>query len=529
MFQEQIDPNPLHGHQQLANGLCALRGKAGTIVSALFGRVVLHVLLGEIMMLLKPSTQINAVSYHREPFVAGWRGLGHGAISWMVACGDFLCLMAASAAGFVLYEQLIFGSDADPFRYVGIGLVIAMSFVLIMHSAHAYRLDAIVLRRLQIRLICLAIPSTVAFLLAVFFLLKLGASFSRGSMVVTTVMSLTGLICLRLFWHAYLPRALARGAFGRRRIHLICGRDFRLREFEDTALRKGMAIADISWLNDDGTLPGLQAEAAKPIAGSQVDEIVVVWKGADVAMLETHLERLRRSPLPVSVAFEGFIGVVVSGSSRPLPGMTVFQTQRPPLSLYESSLKRLFDLFFALTSLLALSPLLLIIAVAIKLDSHGPVFFKQTRKGYDGHTFRIFKFRSMHVMEDGVHVQQATRRDPRVTRVGAFIRSTSIDELPQFWNVLKGEMSVVGPRPHALAHDDYFDAQIGEYVFRRHVKPGLTGWAQINKCRGETPDLQKMEERVRHDLWYINNWSFWLDVKIICRTVFQLQDLQQAY
>lgn len=480
-------------------------------------------------MLLKPSTQIDALPYHRQPLAAGWSGLGHNAISWIVAGGDFLCLMAASAAGFILYEHFIFGADADPLRYLGIGLVIAMSFVLIMHSAHAYRLDAIVLRRFQIRMICLAIPSTVAFLLAVLFLLKLGASFSRGSMVVTTVMSLVGLISLRLFWHDYLPRALARGAFGRRRIHLICGRDFRLREFQETALQKGMAVADISWLNDDGTLPGTQAEFLAPLTGGQADEIVVVWNGADVSRLEVHLQHLRRSPLPVSVAFQGSIGVIVSGVSRPLPGITVFQTQRPPLSLYESSLKRLFDLAFASMSLVALSPLLLIIAVAIKVDSQGPVFFRQTRKGYGGQTFRILKFRSMHVLEDGVHVRQATRRDPRVTRVGAFIRSTSIDELPQFWNVLKGEMSVVGPRPHALAHDDYFDAQIGEYVFRRHVKPGLTGWAQINKCRGETPDLQRMEERVRHDLWYINNWSFWLDLKIICRTIFLMQDFQQAY
>ncbi|PZO72916.1 MAG: polyprenyl glycosylphosphotransferase, partial [Mesorhizobium amorphae] len=137
--------------------------------------------------------------------------------------------------------------------------------------------------------------------------------------------------------------------------------------------------------------------------------------------------------------------------------------------------------------------------------------------------YRILKFRSMSVMEDGDEVRQATRADKRVTRVGAFIRSTSIDELPQFWNVLHGEMSVVGPRPHAVAHDDVYDTLIVEYAARRHMKPGLTGWAQVKGCRGETPTVEAMQQRVTHDLWYIDNWSLWLDVKIVLRTVLALR------
>jgi exopolysaccharide biosynthesis polyprenyl glycosylphosphotransferase len=174
-------------------------------------------------------------------------------------------------------------------------------------------------------------------------------------------------------------------------------------------------------------------------------------------------------------------------------------------------------------------PICLVIAIAIKLDSSGPVFFVQSRKGYSGRPFRILKFRSMTVLEDEGDIRQATRNDPRVTRVGAFIRSASLDELPQFWNVLRGEMSVVGPRPHAMAHDDLYGTLIAQYASRRHVKPGLTGWAQINGHRGETPTVDKMADRVRHDIWYINNWSLWLDLRIIFSTVLSMRDRTNVY
>jgi Undecaprenyl-phosphate glucose phosphotransferase len=460
---------------------------------------------------------------------AGWSGLGWGAIAWIVAAVDFLYVIAASAVGFVLYEQLTFEQDADPLRYMGIGLVIAMSFVLIMHSAHAYRPDAILLPRFQIRLICLAILGTVTFLLAVFFFLKLGASFSRGSIAVTTLISLSGLIGLRYAWRDFFPYALAKGVFGRRRILLICRDGFALDAFQQGTSSEGMEIVDVLWVPESGDFSLAHLALLSGASQPQVDEILVVWRDDDIAKLDNHLNYLRRLHFPVSVAFQGSIGNVVVGPSRSLGGVTAFQTQRPPLGLLESISKRLFDIGFSLTCLVALSPMMLLVALAIKLDSAGPVLFRQTRTGYGGRTFRILKFRSMTVLEDGSQVRQATRGDARITRVGAFIRSTSLDELPQFWNVLKGDMSVVGPRPHALAHDDYFDQQIGDYIFRRHVKPGLTGWAQVNRCRGETPNVQRMEERVQLDLWYINNWSLWLDLKIVLRTALQLHDFRSAY
>src|SRR5690606_29802481 len=174
-----------------------------------------------------------------------------------------------------------------------------------------------------------------------------------------------------------------------------------------------------------------------------------------------------------------------------------------------------------LISLLIL-PVCLAIAIAIKATSPGPVVFKQYRTGINGKKFKVYKFRSMVVhQENGDGVTQATKNDARITPIGAFLRRTSLDELPQFFNVLQGRMSLVGPRPHALAHNDYYKDLVESYMQRHKVKPGITGWAQVNGYRGETDTLDKMQKRVEYDLWYIDNWSLWLDVKIIFMTVFK--------
>ncbi|WP_025599479.1 undecaprenyl-phosphate glucose phosphotransferase [Burkholderia sp. WSM2230] len=184
--------------------------------------------------------------------------------------------------------------------------------------------------------------------------------------------------------------------------------------------------------------------------------------------------------------------------------------------------KRIFDRLFALAALTALAPVMLVIAVLVKLSSPGPVFFRQKRKGIDGHEFEIYKFRSMRVhKEEAGKITQATRRDPRITAVGAFLRRTSLDELPQFINVLRGEMSVVGPRPHALEHDDIYKDLVKGYMHRYRIKPGITGWAQINGYRGETDRIEKMMGRVKLDLYYMQHWTFWLDIKIVVLTLWK--------
>lgn len=185
-------------------------------------------------------------------------------------------------------------------------------------------------------------------------------------------------------------------------------------------------------------------------------------------------------------------------------------------------LKRLEDLVLGLVISLLIAPVCILIAIAIKCTSAGPVLFKQYRTGINGKSFKVYKFRSMVVhRENAGSVTQATKNDTRITRVGAFLRRTSLDELPQFFNVLQGRMSIVGPRPHALSHNEYYKDLVESYMQRHKVKPGITGWAQVSGYRGETDTLEKMQKRVEYDLWYIDNWSLWLDLKIIFMTIFK--------
>lgn len=201
-----------------------------------------------------------------------------------------------------------------------------------------------------------------------------------------------------------------------------------------------------------------------------------------------------------------------------VPLISIFDT---PMFGLNAIIKRLEDIVLALCITVFISPVLLIVALAVKLSSPGPVIFKQRRYGIDGKSIEIWKFRSMTVMEDGDKVTQAVKGDCRLTPIGGFLRATSLDELPQFINVLKGDMSIVGPRPHAVAHNEEYRKLIKGYMLRHKVKPGITGWAQINGWRGETDTLEKMERRVEFDLEYIRSWSLWLDLKIVFLTIFK--------
>ncbi len=206
------------------------------------------------------------------------------------------------------------------------------------------------------------------------------------------------------------------------------------------------------------------------------------------------------------------------------------------LSLFESPylggqqlIKRTEDFVLGLIILLLISPLLLLISIAIKLTSKGPVLFKQDRYGLAGHKIKVWKFRSMKVIENGDIVTQATKNDTRITPLGRFLRRTSLDELPQFFNVITGSMSIVGPRPHAVAHNEEYRKKIEFYMIRHKVKPGITGWAQINGWRGETDTLLKMEKRIEFDLQYLKYWSLWFDIKIIFLTIFKGFSSKNAY
>jgi undecaprenyl-phosphate galactose phosphotransferase/putative colanic acid biosynthesis UDP-glucose lipid carrier transferase len=213
----------------------------------------------------------------------------------------------------------------------------------------------------------------------------------------------------------------------------------------------------------------------------------------------------------------------------PVGRRVAIEVRREPLNRIQRALKRLLDICLSSVFIAVLLPAFIIIAAAIKLDSRGPVIFFQTRYGLRGRPFRIVKFRTMSVLEDGAVVLQARRNDARVTRVGRILRRTSADELPQLFNVLAGQMSFVGPRPHARAHDEFYAATIEHYEIRQYVKPGITGWAQVNGHRGETPTLEHMYRRIEHDLWYAGNASLLLDFEILIRTVFVVLNFQGAF
>ena len=200
--------------------------------------------------------------------------------------------------------------------------------------------------------------------------------------------------------------------------------------------------------------------------------------------------------------------------------MPIVSLGESPYTGIDGVVKIASDYLFATLILILLSPLMLCIALAVKLSSPGPVIFKQRRYGYNGKEIIVYKFRSMTVTENGDTIVQAKKNDQRVTKVGAFLRRTSLDELPQFINVLRGDMSVVGPRPHRVNLQNDFRKIVDEYMVRHYIKPGLTGWAQVNGWRGPTETVLQKTERIRHDLWYIEHWSFWIDIKIVFLTVF---------
>jgi len=209
---------------------------------------------------------------------------------------------------------------------------------------------------------------------------------------------------------------------------------------------------------------------------------------------------------------------IIQGRLQDMSGIPVVGICETPFTGTNHLVKRYSDIVLASIILVLISPLLLVLTIGVKLSSPGPVIFKQRRNGLDGSEIIVYKFRSMRTMDDGFVVKQATKDDPRITRFGAFIRRTSLDELPQFINVLQGRMSIVGPRPHAVAHNEEYRQLIKAYMVRHKVKPGITGWAQVNGHRGETDTIDKMKARVEYDLEYLRNWSLGLDLQIIART-----------
>jgi len=241
------------------------------------------------------------------------------------------------------------------------------------------------------------------------------------------------------------------------------------------------------------------------------------------------LDELKDTTASIFFVPDMFVTDLIQGRTGSVCGMPVISVCETPFTGSNGFVKRFSDIVLSILILILISPILASVAIAVKLSSPGPVIFRQRRYGLDGKEILVYKFRSMTVTEDGAKVQQATKNDSRITPLGAILRKTSIDELPQFVNVLQGRMSIVGPRPHAVAHNEMYRKLIKGYMVRHKVKPGITGWAQVNGYRGETDTLDKMQGRIDYDLDYLRNWSLRLDLYIIFRTIRLVAKDQQAY
>ena len=416
------------------------------------------------------------------------------------------------------------------------GVVAGALFVFQARMFELYKFACLVNPGRRLARIAVAWIASILVVTALFFLFRVGAEFSRGA-IFSFAASALGLLCL---WRVLAARVLygliERDAISGRRVVIIgeememtqLGPSARLMQFGLKELARfslgGGARLDALSMQELSMSELMKLDSAVAMAREQrAEELVIAFDWSRTDLIRAIEERLRRSPLPVRLLPDRVVRAVLERQSAsaldPLPSV---ELQRAPLTRPERLAKRAGDIALASLALILLSPLMLLSALAIKLDSAGPAIFRQRRIGFDGQAFSIYKFRTMRVMEDGPQIAQTRRGDPRVTRIGRLLRQSSIDELPQLFNVLKGDMALVGPRPHAIAHDDQYRALISSYAFRHHVKPGITGWAQVNGQRGETQRIEAMEKRIELDLWYIDNWSLTLDLRILWRTCFEV-------
>jgi Undecaprenyl-phosphate glucose phosphotransferase len=435
---------------------------------------------------------------------------------------DVLFIAATGLLSSTLYHYVVFGDAGPVQRSAAVALFVVLVFVGFANHNKLYNPNQLLLWNLQVSNVVWIWCATFFLLSGWLFLWKAGDDISRGAVITFWAVGLLVLLLHRSFWRFYIERALKRGLLRGRKVVLITGEGAVLdADFTVKLVRYGyetaqkFALDTASLKNMDGVL----GEAITFVRGSDIEEILLVVPGRDTRELGQIVERLSILPIPVTWIAHGATAALVRHPWYELGPVMAVEVQRPPRSGFELALKRAVDIAGAACGLVLLAPLLAVAAAAIKIDSPGPVFFWQTRRGFNGKPFRILKFRSMSVLEDGDHIRQATKGDARVTRVGAWLRKTSIDEIPQLFNVLRGDMSLVGPRPHAVAHDDAFIGAVEDYAYRHHVKPGITGWAQVHGHRGEIPTLKSIERRVELDRWYIANWSLWLDFKILLRTL----------
>jgi Undecaprenyl-phosphate glucose phosphotransferase len=450
---------------------------------------------------------------------------------------DFILILAAGLACSSAYRWLA-GSVGNAAPYAGIGIMVAANFAAIMMARRNYRLKRMVSFSLQARETVLIWSGIYCLLAIVAFTMKISSEFSRGAIMLSFVGGLGILLPWRRFVADLVSKSLANGSFTQKKIIVIAeqGQTTSSRPLSELRRYGFNAVKTCELSREEIASPGLVVSLRSKLAeiiqiarNDNIEDVYLVIRWSHHRLIDGIIDALAILPISVHLIPDESASRFLSYPVANIGDTWTALLKRAPLTRVELAAKRFFDFSLSSAGLLILLPLILVTALLIKLDSRGPVFFLQKRNGFNGKTFDIFKFRTMYVRQEGAEVKQATRDDPRVTRIGRWLRKSSIDELPQLFNVIRGEMSLVGPRPHATSHNSEYEKLIANYAFRHHVKPGLTGWAQVNGSRGETRHVEQMKQRVEYDLWYINNWSPWLDLKIVLRTILVALRQDTAY
>lgn len=451
----------------------------------------------------------------------------------MQATLDAVVIVCASIVTGVAYHYLAFDQIVAVKPFLASGLYVASLFVAVSCARRVYTLPLLRWSGLELAVTWALI---FFFLLGVAFVFKSSEQLSRGATLTFFAVGLTALAFSRMIFDRLIVRALAAGVLPGRRVVLVGeGRESSDEALQQTLRTQGCSVKEVVLLTSDGS--SVSSDEATPQAGAvlsaavraRADEIILAIDWSRAELIAEIMAALQRLPVPVRLVPSRETRQFLEGRASSIGPLVAVDLQRAPLSTPERITKRGLDLVLAGSALFFLLPLLGTLALLVRGDSPGPALFRQTRVGANGRHFRIYKFRTMTTLDDGATIVQAQRGDPRVTRIGRFLRRSSLDELPQLINVLKGDMSLVGPRPHARAHDEYYGRVIADYDLRQHVKPGITGWAQVTGHRGETATVASMQGRVERDIWYIRNWSMWLDVKILALTIFSQLDTRDTY
>jgi Undecaprenyl-phosphate glucose phosphotransferase len=459
------------------------------------------------------------------------------AIPYLLSTGEAAIILFADLFGCFVYHWLLDTPIPDLSAYFALGLFASFIHIARLSGRGFYDFENAAKPTVEVVEISISWLTTALILAFSAFLFKVGDTFSRGSFLIFLVATPVALLAERKFVKFLLMRAANRGAVGRRNMVLLGTH----KELDSLGERDLLAFFGASEVNrfalstdadpivrksgDRKTLEHLTAF----VRNSDATEVLLALPWNDLDRIELVRDHIKALPISARLLPDAQIRTLTNYASSAHQRIVSLEIQRAPLSAAEQVVKRAMDLAIGTLALIFFIPVMAFTALAIKLDGPGPIFFLQSRKGFNGRRFVMFKFRTMTVQENGDVVAQATRNDPRVTRIGRLLRAASIDELPQLINVIRGEMSLVGPRPHALAHDNYFEKLLQDYAFRHHVKPGMTGWAQVNGFRGATPSVEQIARRVEMDLWYINNWSLWFDFQILIKTFFEVVRKRNAF